>query len=240
MSLPSFIKPSEIPTSDQAIASIILSVAMEEMAISHILEAESEKINYIIEATKNSGDITNLIAVNDSVNEVLKSIIKLQAILKTKLEVATNYVPPTPTPMPFPRLEITPGSIINQGDTPYMEEPCNTCPCSNQPNQSGISIVQKDCETRILLPQGKTLDIQLALTAENRTTHSTKLQAEFRSGESLYHTQPLEASGRNVSFSQIIRHTPPIGSTQTTMALRVMTPEKLHNVNGSVTFMEVL
>ncbi|MEG2457599.1 MAG: hypothetical protein RSB41_01755 [Bacilli bacterium] len=64
---------------------IIESIALIETALSHILNAEGEKIQKIIEI---SDDPCELIKVNDSVNQVIKNITFLEHVLYNKLELA--------------------------------------------------------------------------------------------------------------------------------------------------------
>ncbi|MEG1996800.1 MAG: hypothetical protein RR036_04740, partial [Oscillospiraceae bacterium] len=58
-------------TRDQAITDIIESVALEQTALSHILNAEGEKIQKIVAAATAPSD---MLAVNKSVNCMVKSI----------------------------------------------------------------------------------------------------------------------------------------------------------------------
>ena len=99
MSLPNF--SNETITRDNAINQIISSIAMEEVAISHILTAESEKIKFTLEKMKHgSCDIDLLLKVNESAKDLIETIVDLQIILKNKLKIATNYVQVPPCPPP--------------------------------------------------------------------------------------------------------------------------------------------
>lgn len=77
------ITPSET-TRPQAVTDIIESVALEQTALSHILNAEGEKLQKII-AT--SSDPAVLIAANSSVEKMIKVVSYLEMILRTKLEL---------------------------------------------------------------------------------------------------------------------------------------------------------
>lgn len=72
-------------TRKQAITDIIQSVALEETALSHILNAEGEKIQKVVAMT----DITPemLIATNKSVESMVNSVSRLEMILQSKLSI---------------------------------------------------------------------------------------------------------------------------------------------------------
>ena len=105
MSLPEFPKPDTILTRDQALDAILTSIAMEEVALSHIINAEGEKIQYILKAAKEcKADICDVIEVNDSVSSLLEQVNDMQITLKNKLRWALKYLPrPEEPPCPEPR-----------------------------------------------------------------------------------------------------------------------------------------
>ncbi|MEG1980948.1 MAG: hypothetical protein RR073_00440 [Clostridia bacterium] len=69
-------------TKTQAITDIITSVALEQTALSHILNAEGEKIQKIV---ANATTAEQMLAVNKSVQEMVTAITKLEMILESKL-----------------------------------------------------------------------------------------------------------------------------------------------------------
>lgn len=71
-------------TREQAITDLMTSVALEEAALAHILNAEGEKIQKIV---ANSTSAEELIAVNTSVESMVKSITRLETVLQDKLEL---------------------------------------------------------------------------------------------------------------------------------------------------------
>lgn len=83
MSMP-VITPSNV-TKCQAITDIIESVALEQTALSHILNAEGEKLQAVIAI--NGVTSEQLLAVNDSVQSMVNSITRLEMILQAKLEL---------------------------------------------------------------------------------------------------------------------------------------------------------
>lgn len=68
----------------QAITDIIESVALEQTGLSHILNAEGEKIQKALELSTTNED---LIKVNHSVQSMVKTITFLESILQGKLEL---------------------------------------------------------------------------------------------------------------------------------------------------------
>jgi len=95
MSMPQFPPADEILSRDEAINAILTSIAMEEAALSHIINAEGEKIQYAlqhIESGKCCQSMCWLLSVNDSVASLIDQITDLQLILKSKMRIAANLV----------------------------------------------------------------------------------------------------------------------------------------------------
>lgn len=98
MSFPNL--PTEIPDIDVdrngAINLLIASVAFEELALAHVINAEAEKIQYVLgtlddeTAPEEAPTIDDLIEINNTVNQTLRSALKYQMLLQFKLEDATN------------------------------------------------------------------------------------------------------------------------------------------------------
>ena len=77
-------------TRGEAVGDIVESIATEESAIAHILNAESEKLQNII----NRPDATaaDLLAVNSSVKKTVDTVIGLEIALKAKLEMFSSTI----------------------------------------------------------------------------------------------------------------------------------------------------
>jgi hypothetical protein len=74
----------------QAITDVIESIAMEEKAVSRILDAEARKI---CEAINVCGlEIQDFISIDEPVCECIKNLIKLQMLLQFKLEEIKDIV----------------------------------------------------------------------------------------------------------------------------------------------------
>ena len=68
----------------QAITDIISSVALEQTALSHILNAEGEKIQKIVASATTAAD---MLAVNKSVQSMVSTITALEIVLHGKLSL---------------------------------------------------------------------------------------------------------------------------------------------------------
>ena len=77
----------------QAVTDIIESVALEQTALSHILNAEGEKIQAILEVAKSADE---MLAVNKSVESMVNSITRLEVILQGILEMFHNCLCSSP------------------------------------------------------------------------------------------------------------------------------------------------
>lgn len=82
MSMPVIVPGSG--TRCQAITDIITSVALEQTALSHILNAEGEKIQKIVAASQTAEE---MLAVNQSVQSMVSAITRLEMVLQGKLEL---------------------------------------------------------------------------------------------------------------------------------------------------------
>lgn len=75
---------------------LLASIAFEELGLSHIINAEAEKIQYILGTLEGQSPaepptIDDLIAINGSVNGTLRNVIKNQMLLQFKLEDIIQY-----------------------------------------------------------------------------------------------------------------------------------------------------
>jgi hypothetical protein len=74
---------------EQALADIIESIAVEETALSNILHSEGEVLH---KTKKVSGDIGAFIYVNESVNCIIKNVVRLQMLMQFMLEDAEGLL----------------------------------------------------------------------------------------------------------------------------------------------------
>lgn len=105
MSMPSFPPNGADLTREEALTMIIASIAMEELALSHIINAEGEKLQYILgtlPGAKPCAGPQDVLAVNKSVSSLLDVVAQNQMLLKNKLEKVLEACPPAPPPDPRP------------------------------------------------------------------------------------------------------------------------------------------
>ena len=89
MSMPEFPRREDILSRDDAINAILTSIATEEAALSHIINAEGEKLQY---ALAQCADLDKIVDVNKSISSVLETITDLQFILKNKMRIAEKFL----------------------------------------------------------------------------------------------------------------------------------------------------
>lgn len=78
---------------EDAIVLLLISIALEEISLSDLINAEAKKINFVVgECGCNESSIQDLKDINRSVNRTLQDIIKLQMLLQFKLENVIDIV----------------------------------------------------------------------------------------------------------------------------------------------------
>jgi len=91
MSMPTFPKNDPPLTREGSINGIISSIAAEELSLSHILNAEGEKLQFVLgtqPGLSGGADIEDVLDVNKSVQRTLDEITRQQLLLGTKLNAA--------------------------------------------------------------------------------------------------------------------------------------------------------
>lgn len=103
MSIPNFPTISPDITREKALNMILASIALEEVGLSHIINAEGEKIQYVINElqhkTGNCASVEDILSVNKSVESLINALMQMQIFLKNKmdnvLEVMSAGIGPT-------------------------------------------------------------------------------------------------------------------------------------------------
>ncbi len=135
MSMPSFPPGGADLTREEALTMIIASIAMEELALSHILNAEGEKLQYILgtlPGRKPCAGPQEVLAVNKSVTTLLEAVTQNQMLLKNKLDRALEAYPPPPCPPPCepdPCPPPCPPPCEPDPCPPSCPPPCEPDPC---------------------------------------------------------------------------------------------------------------
>ena len=97
MSLPSFPNIDPPIQRENAVNQILSSIAMEELGLSHILNAEGEKLQYILGTLPGlsgpAAAVEDVLSANESVRALLKTTVQNQLFLKSKMQEALEASP---------------------------------------------------------------------------------------------------------------------------------------------------
>ena len=91
MSLPTFPKIDPPLSREGSLNEIISSIAAEELSLSHILNAEGEKLQYVLgtlPGLEEAAGFDEVMNVNRSVQDTLSDVMEQQALLTAKLSAA--------------------------------------------------------------------------------------------------------------------------------------------------------
>lgn len=110
MSMPEFPEGGTNITEEQAFNMLLTSIAMEELALSHIMNAEGEKLQYVLgtlPGTRGTCPTTEeVIQVNKSITKLLEIVAQNQLLLKSKLDniLEAKNIPRVPSQKDYLRL----------------------------------------------------------------------------------------------------------------------------------------
>ena len=97
MSLPSFPNVDPPIQREDAVNQILSSIAMEELGLSHILNAEGEKMQYILGTLPGlsgpAATVEDVLNANESVRGLLETAVQNQIFLKGKMQGALAASP---------------------------------------------------------------------------------------------------------------------------------------------------
>ena len=103
MSFPNIpnVTPSITLSREEAVNLLLASIAFEELGLAHVINAEAEKIQAAVgtlpESNVAATTISELLAINESANSVLKTALKQQMLLQFKMEDVLDIVTETTT-----------------------------------------------------------------------------------------------------------------------------------------------
>ncbi|WP_144509082.1 hypothetical protein [Bacillus mycoides] len=95
------ITPTISITAGQTVPLILASIALEELALAHIINSEAEKIQFLL-GTLDTGvtpppvTLSGLLTLNNSVQQTLQTAIKQEMLLQFKLENVLDLVTISP------------------------------------------------------------------------------------------------------------------------------------------------
>ena len=97
MSLPSFPNVDPPIQQENAVNQILSSIALEELGLSNILNAEGEKLQYILGTLPGlsgpAAAVEDVLSANESVRDLLKTAVQNQLFLKSKMQEALEASP---------------------------------------------------------------------------------------------------------------------------------------------------
>lgn len=93
MSMPKFPTEMHTPKLEEAINQTLSSIAMEQLALSHIMNAEGEKLQFVLGTLEDSKHekhekhvtVDELLEINESVRKMLDTIVSTEVVLKVKM-----------------------------------------------------------------------------------------------------------------------------------------------------------
>ena len=92
MGMPQIPDGTNRPNSEEVIIDLLESIALEEMAISHILNAEGEKLQAVVYNYKEcNADICSLFKISDGINRTISDLIMKEWLLLSKFNNVTDY-----------------------------------------------------------------------------------------------------------------------------------------------------
>lgn len=100
MSFPNIpdITPSIDLTLEDAINLLLSSIAMEEVSLSKLMDAETSKILCVLKDCEHKDSVLqDALKINESVDKTIQNMIKLQMLLQFKLENVKEFLPATTT-----------------------------------------------------------------------------------------------------------------------------------------------
>ncbi|EEK54374.1 hypothetical protein [Bacillus cereus] len=124
------ITPTVTLSRTESLDLIIASIALEELALAHILNAEAEKIQYVLGTLPGlspAATVSNILAVNESVNCVLQTATQKQMYLQNKLKEVLKAPSLTGPPGPTGPTGPAGGPTVPTGATGPTGV-CTTCP----------------------------------------------------------------------------------------------------------------
>lgn len=135
--MPNFPPIDPALSQESALNMILHSIALEETALSHVINAEGEKVQAVVTAMERNchchgSDISELLEVNKSVYDVLEQVKDIQMLLKSKMTRTLEHLPKPPapcSPLPPPKPECNKCCCI-----------CRPTSCSCAPENSARSI----------------------------------------------------------------------------------------------------
>lgn len=132
-------------TREEALTMIIACIAMEELALSHILNAGGENLQFIL-GTLPGTSSQDVLAIHKSITALVDAVTQNQILLKKKLDQVLEFCPipppstppPPPPPPPPPGPEPAPPSYPSEPGVPPWPLPHPTPPYGTPPCDKSV------------------------------------------------------------------------------------------------------
>ncbi|MDM5215041.1 hypothetical protein QUF94_27335 [Peribacillus sp. NJ4] len=100
------ITPTISITTGQTVPLLLASIALEELALAHIINAEAEKLQFVLGTLEGTTttfspavvSVADLLTVDASVQRTLRDVIKKEMLLQFKFENVLDLIAITPLP----------------------------------------------------------------------------------------------------------------------------------------------
>ncbi|MFF2290409.1 Ig-like domain-containing protein [Peribacillus butanolivorans] len=148
--LPNF-TPTISITIEQTIPLLLASIALEELALAHIINVQAEELQSVLGTLPGGTPISppfitlaDLLAMNSSVQRTLRHVIKKEMLLEFKfenvLDLLATVPPPPPTPIVTVTLKATPTTICTLGTGPFESVLTGTVLVNGSPPPVGTPV----------------------------------------------------------------------------------------------------
>lgn len=192
----------EITISKTDVINLLLgSIAFEELGLAHIINAEAEKIQYVLGTLPGStpatpATIDDLLIIDKSAEQTLKAVIKKEMLLQFKLEDIINFIP-------TPSINIDKFISVNGGATYQKAEvaPFPTLPAGTNPmykyvvtNTGNVTLKNVSVNDSVLgsISLGGTLAPGATLTITRTGAHAAGTQTNTATVTGTYMAQTVE------------------------------------------------
>jgi len=161
MSLPSFPNIDPPIKREDAVNQILSSIAMEELGMSHILNAEGEKLQYILGTLPGlsgpAATVKDVLNANGSVKDLLETATQNQLLLKSKMQCALDT-----TPAQGPA-----GPTGSTGPTGPAGPSGPALPSAFAANMQGVKLQVSSGGTAVPLPDVQLLSPEITVNSDN-------------------------------------------------------------------------
>lgn len=250
--MPKFPPADTILDREQAINAILTSIAMEEVALSRLIDAENEKIRYALKCAKEQGcnctSMQNILAINKSAHSMIALVSDVQILLKQKMTQALNHLPDAPVPPcppkpppcpPKPPIPPTPSKkpCIKRfiAETAYDWNCHKTlffndaCGCDN-----GAKLCNLNCASRIVLPSCINYEVTLNIKLINPSNTPIVLELIQSNGGKPISVKQVTSGAKATHIQHTEMYAASSKYTKTDITVKLVSPQKLRILDGGI------